>query len=37
VPGAELRILEGMAHDMPPSYWDRIVGGLLDNAVATDH
>jgi pimeloyl-ACP methyl ester carboxylesterase len=37
VPGAELRILEGMAHDMPPSYRDRIVGGLLDNAVATDH
>lgn len=32
VPGAELRIFEGMAHDMPPSYWDRIVGGLLDNA-----
>lgn len=29
---AELRILEGMGHDMPPSYWDRIVGGLLDNA-----
>jgi pimeloyl-ACP methyl ester carboxylesterase len=31
VPGAELRILEGMGHDMPPSYWDRIVSGLLDN------
>jgi pimeloyl-ACP methyl ester carboxylesterase len=28
VPGAELRILAGMGHDMPPSYWDRIVGGL---------
>lgn len=32
VPGAELRILDGMGHDMPPAYWDRIVGGLLDNA-----
>jgi pimeloyl-ACP methyl ester carboxylesterase len=29
---AELRILDGMGHDMPPAYWDRIVGGLLDNA-----
>jgi pimeloyl-ACP methyl ester carboxylesterase len=36
VPGAELRIFEGMAHDMPPSYWDRIVGGLLDNAATGD-
>jgi pimeloyl-ACP methyl ester carboxylesterase len=31
VPGAELRILEGMGHDMPPSYWDQLVRGLLDN------
>jgi pimeloyl-ACP methyl ester carboxylesterase len=36
VPGAELRILSGMAHDMPPSYWDRIVGGLLDNAASLE-
>lgn len=34
VPGAELRILEGMGHDMPPSYWDRIVGGVLDVATS---
>jgi pimeloyl-ACP methyl ester carboxylesterase len=32
VPGAQLRILEGMGHDMPPAYWDRIVAGVLDNA-----
>lgn len=34
VPGAELRILEGMGHDMPPSYWDRIVAALLDVATS---
>jgi pimeloyl-ACP methyl ester carboxylesterase len=34
VPGAELRILEGMGHDMPPSYWDRIAAGVLDNAAS---
>lgn len=32
VPGAEFRILEGMGHDMPPEYWDRIVGGITDNS-----
>lgn len=31
VPGAQLRVLEGMGHDMPPAYWDRIVAGLVDN------
>lgn len=25
VPGAELLVLEGMGHDMPPSYWARII------------
>ena len=34
VPGAELRILEGMGHDMPPEYWERIAAGVLDNAAA---
>lgn len=28
VPGAELRVLERMGHDLPPQYWDRIVGGV---------
>lgn len=31
IPGARMRVLEGMGHDMPPAYWDRIVAGLLDN------
>lgn len=35
VPGAELRILEAMGHDMPPQYWDRIVGGIVDNAASS--
>jgi pimeloyl-ACP methyl ester carboxylesterase len=34
VPGAEFRVLEGMGHDMPPSYWDRIIAGASDVAVA---
>lgn len=35
VPGAEFRVLEGMGHDMPPEYWDRIVGGITDNTTRT--
>lgn len=31
IPGAQMRVLDGMGHDMPPAYWDRIIGGLLDN------
>jgi pimeloyl-ACP methyl ester carboxylesterase len=34
VPGAELRILEGMGHDMPPAYWERIAAGVLHNAAS---
>ncbi|MFN7150813.1 MAG: alpha/beta fold hydrolase, partial [Microthrixaceae bacterium] len=34
VPGAELRVLKGMGHDMPPGYWDRIIAGVTDVAVA---
>ncbi len=30
IPGAQLRILEGMAHDLPPQYWDRVVGTVGD-------
>ena len=37
VPGAELRVLDGMGHDMPPQYWDRIVGGLTTHITTTDH
>lgn len=28
VPGAELRLLEKMGHDLPPVYWDRFVDGV---------
>ncbi len=28
VPGAELVVLEGMAHDMPPAYWARMIAGI---------
>jgi pimeloyl-ACP methyl ester carboxylesterase len=34
VPGAKLRIFEGMGHDMPPSYWERIAAGVIDNAAS---
>jgi pimeloyl-ACP methyl ester carboxylesterase len=34
VPGAEFRTLEGMAHDLPPSYWERLIGGVVDSAAA---
>jgi len=30
VPGAEFLVLEGMAHDLPPEYWDRVIGGIFD-------
>ncbi len=30
IPGAQLRILEGMAHDLPPRYWDQVVGAVGD-------
>jgi pimeloyl-ACP methyl ester carboxylesterase len=32
VPGAELVILEGMGHDLPPAYWDRIITVVTDHA-----
>lgn len=38
VPGADLRVLEGMGHDLPPQYWDRVVGGIgaaVDAATTT--
>ena len=34
VPGAQLRIFEGMGHDMPPSYWERIAAGVIDNVAS---
>lgn len=35
VPGAEFRLMEQLAHDMPPQYWDRMVAGIVDAAAAT--
>lgn len=34
VPGAKLAILEGMGHDLPPAYWDRIVELVTEHAAA---
>ena len=31
VPGAELLIIDGMGHDMPPAVWPRIVDALVAN------
>ena len=30
VAGAELRVMPGMGHDMPPAYWDRLRGAIVD-------
>lgn len=35
VPGARLEIVEGMGHDYPPAYWDRLVGLIADHATST--
>lgn len=29
IPGAELRVIEGMGHDLPPALFDEIVDGIL--------
>ena len=29
VPGAEFRLMDGMGHDLPPTYWDRFVDGIV--------
>ena len=34
VPGARLEIIEGMGHDYPPQYWDRLVGLISGHALA---
>lgn len=34
VPGAQLVVLEGMGHDLPVAYWDRIVTLVTDHAAA---
>jgi pimeloyl-ACP methyl ester carboxylesterase len=32
IPGARFEVLEGMGHDYPPQYWDRIVGLVAGHA-----
>ena len=30
IPGAELRMVEGMAHDLPPQLWDTLIAAITD-------
>ena len=32
IPGAELVLIDGMGHDLPPAAWDRIVEAIVANA-----
>lgn len=32
IPTAELKMIDGMGHDLPPQLWPRITGHLIDNA-----
>jgi pimeloyl-ACP methyl ester carboxylesterase len=32
IPGARLELIEGMGHDLPPVFWERIADLLADNA-----
>ena len=32
IPGAELLVIPGMGHDLPPALWDQIVGAIVANA-----
>jgi pimeloyl-ACP methyl ester carboxylesterase len=34
IPGARLEIIEGMGHDYPPQYWDRLVELITTHARA---
>jgi pimeloyl-ACP methyl ester carboxylesterase len=34
IPGARLEIVEGMGHDYPPQYWDRLVELITTHALA---
>jgi pimeloyl-ACP methyl ester carboxylesterase len=33
-PGSRLEIVEGMGHDYPPQYWDRMVDLITGHAIA---
>jgi len=32
IPGAELRLIEGMGHDLPPALWGELVEAIDANA-----
>jgi pimeloyl-ACP methyl ester carboxylesterase len=32
IPGARFEIVEGMGHDYPPQYWDRMVELIITHA-----
>lgn len=32
VPGAELRVLDGMGHDIPPALWDEFIDAIVSSA-----
>lgn len=34
VPNAEFRVLDGMGHDMPPAYRDRVIAGIVENTAS---
>jgi len=34
IPGADLMMLEGMGHDLPPIYWQQIIEGTLQMSLA---
>ena len=34
IPGAKFVLIEGMGHDYPPEYWDRLVALVTDHARA---
>ncbi|WP_229055032.1 alpha/beta fold hydrolase [Aeromicrobium sp. Leaf350] len=35
IPGAELRTIEGMGHDLPPALWDTFVAAITDTIART--
>ena len=34
IPGARFELIEGMGHDYPPQYWDRLVSLVTEHARA---
>jgi pimeloyl-ACP methyl ester carboxylesterase len=36
IPGAQLKIIKGMGHDLPRGAWPEIIDGIVDNAARAD-